>query len=372
MSFQKSIFRILGSIGIAILLYFLVESFIFGSKPAAADEDAVWAIQFDGVDDHAQLGYAIDIMGLGWTQTKTVNLWVLPTRPGRPCCSTNDPNYPNCAFQGVGQCDSIFGDAPTWWGIAVGSIFGDDKIWVHNTYGPPARFSRIGIPYTVGEWVNIALVHDNTTLRAYKNGALVNSVTSGSTMQPSTGALPILHFGAMRDSNIIWPFQGQIDEVRLYTRALSEAEIQEDLYNSLIGNETGLTTYYQMLPGPTSTVVYEDSQAPLADAVLVNGWLQPAATGVGLGPQWVDSDAFVVPPTATPTATATQTNTPTVTNTPTSTSTGTPTPVNTNTPTPTGTRTPTATVTRTPTATSTQNGTNPSSYPIYIPVIVNP
>jgi len=399
--------RILGAVFLAVLIYIGFGYIGFGNRQARADEDALYAIEFDGVDDNVQIGYALDIMGMGWTQTKTVNVWVLPTRAGRPCCSPSSPNYPNCAFQAVGQCDAIFGDSPTWWGISVGSVFGTDRIWIHNTYpGPPPgnpRFSSIGIPYTVGEWVNIALVHDHTILRAYKNGDLIGTVTnSGSTMQPTTGALPKLSFGAINDSSTIWPFQGQIDELRLWNYPLTEAEIEANMYNALVGDEPGLMAYYQMLPGPPATVVSDDALNSSWDGVMADGWVNPPLGGDGTLPQWVDSDAFVVPATATPTNTTAPTDTQTPT--PTSTSTASPTPTQTSTATTTltqtstatststttptststATLTPTATTTSTPTATTSPTATSSSTAtateesgvtlqnPIFLPIISNP
>jgi len=130
MNFYRYSFRVLGAVLLAVLVYIGFSYIGFGNKAAMADEDALWAIEFDGVDDYVRLGYALDIIGQGWTQTKTVNVWVLPTRQGRNCCKPTDPNYPACEIQSVGQCDTIVGDSPTWWGIKIGSVFGVDRIWI--------------------------------------------------------------------------------------------------------------------------------------------------------------------------------------------------------------------------------------------------
>ncbi len=207
----------------------------------------------------------------------------------------------------------------------------------------------------MNEWANITLVHNNTTLRAYKNGDLIGSVTNGgATMQPTTGALPELSFGAINDSSTIYPFQGQIDELRLWNYPLSEAEIEANMYNSLVGDEIGLKAYYQMLPGPPSVIVSDDALFSSWDGVMHDGWLNPPLGGNGTLPQWVGSDAFVIPQTATPTNTSTPSNTSTST----PTSTNTPTPTNTSTATPTQTSTHTATPTQTSTSTATPTQTS--------------
>jgi hypothetical protein len=73
-------------------------------------------------------------------------------------------------------------------------------------------------------WSHLAATYDGTTLRLYVNGSLVGSRAVASALVTSTGALRI-------GGNSVWGefFTGRIDEVRLYNRALSVAEIQADM-----------------------------------------------------------------------------------------------------------------------------------------------
>ena len=72
-------------------------------------------------------------------------------------------------------------------------------------------------------WSHIAGTLSAGTLRFYLNGTQVGSVAAPGTMPNSTGPLRI-------GGNAIWPewFAGQIDEVRVYNRALSQSEISTD------------------------------------------------------------------------------------------------------------------------------------------------
>lgn len=354
MRLNRFFLRLAGAVGGAAVLLAAFLAINSGNRPAAAS-DAGWAIQFDGIDDQVVLTSTALILGSGWTETKTVNLWALPTRPGRAC-----------PYSDVALCDAIFGDMPRWWGISIGEIAGQDRIWVWNF---DLNLDVIGLTYTPGEWVNIALVHEAGVLKAYKNGILAGSVNSGYTRQPSTGARPTLNFGGIiKDLSNIWTFQGQIDEVRLWSRALTGTEIEQGMYAELVGDETGLAAYYSMLPGSGLTV-YDDSQQSWS-GILRDG-RPPSIPGNGTPPQWVLSSAFEgAPATATPTetgtATPTDTSTPQPTNTPTSTATetpsATPTETPTHTPTETLTKTPTETPTDTPTETQTETPT-PSGTP---------
>ena len=78
----------------------------------------------------------------------------------------------------------------------------------------------------LGGWTHLALTFNRagTGLRLYVNGALVDSQNTSTTMLASTGPLRI-------GGNGIWGeyFAGLIDEVRVYNRALTQAEIQADM-----------------------------------------------------------------------------------------------------------------------------------------------
>ncbi len=74
-------------------------------------------------------------------------------------------------------------------------------------------------------WTHLAVTFDGSTLRLYINGFLINSVANAGQLTTSSGALRI-------GGDSIWGeyFNGIIDEIRIYNRALSAAEIQTDMY----------------------------------------------------------------------------------------------------------------------------------------------
>jgi hypothetical protein len=86
------------------------------------------------------------------------------------------------------------------------------------------RSARRTTPLPLNVWSHLAATYDGTTLRLYVDGTLVAPV-------PVTGSLPATS-GALRlGGNDVWNewFQGLMDDVRIYDRALSEAEIRQDL-----------------------------------------------------------------------------------------------------------------------------------------------
>jgi hypothetical protein len=215
------------------------------------------ALRFDGVSDFVQLNTVDNMMTSTWATTKTLELWVKPTGATINIVQAN-------------AGDNIFGDRPRSWGISRGIINGEDRIWVWNNDG---TVDKIGIDYTVDEWMHIALVHGDGILRAYKNGMAVGSIFSGSTANIYGS---ILFVGG--DPNSRWPFAGEIDEIRLWNTARTQTELIESMSHPLAGNESDLAAYYQMSDGSGSTVT-DDSG---------HGWTGNLNGSV----QWVPSGAF--------------------------------------------------------------------------------
>src|SRR5919201_773580 len=83
-----------------------------------------------------------------------------------------------------------------------------------------------GLP--LNTWTHLAGTYDGATIRLYVGGTLVASQAETGSIAPSTGALRI-------GGNSVWGeyFQGLIDEVRIYNRALSASEIQTDMNTAI-------------------------------------------------------------------------------------------------------------------------------------------
>jgi hypothetical protein len=77
---------------------------------------------------------------------------------------------------------------------------------------------------TAGAWVHLAMTYDGINMKLYVNGALVATTPISGAEASSTSPLTL---GGDR----IWGeyFQGLIDDVRVYNRALSQSEIQSDM-----------------------------------------------------------------------------------------------------------------------------------------------
>ena len=76
----------------------------------------------------------------------------------------------------------------------------------------------------VGTWSHVALTYGGGTMRVYVNGSQVATVNRTGSITTSTGALRI-------GGNAVWSeyFSGLIDEIRIYSRVLTAAEITTDM-----------------------------------------------------------------------------------------------------------------------------------------------
>lgn len=119
---------------------------------------------------------------------------------------------------------------------AKGSSY--DLYAYHDTDLPAASFND-GSGYSVVAaadqlpvkgWTHVAATFDGAVQRLYLNGVEVSSVSAQkAAIQPSNDVLRIGGNGVSGDY-----FRGAIDEVRIYNRALTPAEIQADLGTAIV------------------------------------------------------------------------------------------------------------------------------------------
>jgi len=129
-----------------------------------------------------------------------------------------------------------------------------------------------------GQWHHATGVFDNGKLMVFVDGKLDNSTTAGTTF--GTGTTRYGFVGVRSEADVFdggqndpgWPFAGDLDEIRIYERALSQAEIA-----NLAGLPAG-ETLHQPLQGLLSVDenidLHDDEKINFKDfAVLTDMWL---------------------------------------------------------------------------------------------------
>ena len=171
-------------------------------------------VVFDGVNDHIKIGNSLGIAG---SASLTVAFWVKPTNvaSGGVVAGLVNSN-PNFAvfvgpFGGSGGSGSISVEYQTCGEYTVNGAV-SNGVWKH-----------VAVVKTPGT------VHANTTI--YVNGVAQSHTNEFSDCDPNFTGNNSFNVGAGWNSDTDFPFVGSVDDVRVYGRALTAAQVI-DLYSS--------------------------------------------------------------------------------------------------------------------------------------------
>jgi hypothetical protein len=158
-------------------------------------------LEFDGEDDWVTVA---DSSSLDLTTGMTLSAWVKPAALGA--------NWRTVVIKERSDQLAYALYANTDAGKPSGHVFTDRD----NGLAGPTSLAE-------GEWSHVATTWDGETLRLFVNGAEVANMPLSGPAITSTGALRI-------GGNAVWGewFEGRIDEVRVYNRALSAEELLAD------------------------------------------------------------------------------------------------------------------------------------------------
>lgn len=140
-----------------------------------------------------------------------------------------------------------------------GATGGDQAIKISNSVieavswdvGPHVSVATASPTFTVGTWYHVAMTRDNSLVKIYINGTLINSTsTAGYTITYSTNT--VLGFIGARVNSDQY-FNGSIDDIKVYDRVLCDAEIVE-LSNLCIatGVDEELASQINLYPNPSA------------------------------------------------------------------------------------------------------------------------
>jgi hypothetical protein len=161
---------------------------------------------FDGVDDYVDVSSLVDI--LSSITSSTLSFWFNPED------ITNQRALTSFAQFGTNQRFRI--EIHTNSKLRINNELWDENIESDNVL-------------SVGSWYHVVAVNNGTTTILYLNNELQTSVGEGEWFDDISG-FDTANIGIWAHDNAGIPFDGQIDEVKIFDRALSEQEI-ENLYN---------------------------------------------------------------------------------------------------------------------------------------------
>lgn len=227
------------------------------------------ALDFDGTNDYVEIPY-----NSTWTPViYSVQLSVkIKTNTGLP--------------------QAVFSNGGNNGGFKGFSLYAmpDDKWYIFYGNGSASFSTLLGPAINYGTWINIAGTYDGTTLRLYINGALINSVVVSPIILPNP-SLPIRLGAGNSEGAPNYFFGGQIDELSLWNKTLTLADVQHNMNTSLFPPKSNLISYYNFNEG----VGNGDNTTPPINTLIdgtansQNGTLQNFAL-IGTSSNWVTSD----------------------------------------------------------------------------------
>ena len=161
------------------------------------------ALRFDGVDDWVSVA---DDPSLQLADAVTLEAWVNPADAD--------------SWQTV-----VLKERPGGLSYALYRSWADGAPSATVNNGGSRDVHTVGSALPLDQWSHLAFTYDGGTVRLYVNGEQVASQAVAGPLVTGNGVLAI-------GGNTVWPteyFAGLIDEVYVYGRALSQAEIQRDM-----------------------------------------------------------------------------------------------------------------------------------------------
>lgn len=158
------------------------------------------ALKFDGIGDYVNAGNGA---GLNLTNSFTISLWINPSIL---------PQYGSLVWKGTST-------NPTYGLYIGGSSWGSSGSQVQYVWTNSSNyrlFSSSGYTISAGIWTNIIYTYNGTVFKLYINGIDTNiNANQQSPLYPFDNLL----FGKRLVSTYM-PFNGTIDEVRIYNKAI--------------------------------------------------------------------------------------------------------------------------------------------------------
>jgi hypothetical protein len=228
------------------------------------------ALLFDGINDYVDCGTFNPSAATGQL---TVCLWA-------------KWNGLNGSYQGlIGKRDSFY-NQQMMWQIEATNVTGNLTFKQSDDPGIGASAPPIG------QWMHVAATFDGTTARLYLNGIQ----SSSAAFSLGSGAAAQVVFGAC-EKNGGNPFNGALDDVRLYDEALSDEQIQAVMAGGVAeptdaGPEPGGLLAHWALDEASGRIAYDGVGG--FDGFLIGGPLwQPSGGKVGGALDFDGSDDVV-------------------------------------------------------------------------------
>ena len=232
-----------------------------GEAAQATNVESEWCVGFDGSNDYVDCG------SIALTDALSMSCWVWAS------------GLPDGAFKSV--IGSVANDASSGTAMLLYGVAGTIQIRfaVFDSGATKYRAWVVESPTTaigVGSWVHIAITQATASSAPaiYVNGVaqtVTAGYTAGGAPSRATNALAIGRYGAASS----YYFPGRIDDVRIYSRALSSTEVAA-IYANTSPTTDGLVAYLDLEEGSgTSAAIKNGAGATIGTATLTGATWHP-------------------------------------------------------------------------------------------------
>ncbi|MCV6637732.1 LamG-like jellyroll fold domain-containing protein, partial [Candidatus Albibeggiatoa sp. nov. NOAA] len=208
-----------------------------------------FALDFDGVDDYVSTPSRTD------TPSATVEAWLKVD-------DSSQGTIMNNGGDGTGETEIYF-------------LLSNGSLYAYR-WGDPAGDQTRYDGLVVGRWFHVAVVFTTSKHELYINGELVDAKTGLS--YPNVRSVNN-NWGIAEHRGSSGLFNGKMDEVRIWSTARTQAQIQANMYTTLTGSETGLVNYWNFDEG-TGTTANDLSTSSASHGTLNNmdasAWVREA------------------------------------------------------------------------------------------------
>lgn len=229
---------------------FLVLFFAMSTNSMNAQSNQY--LDFDGVDDYVNVTNASTLIA------------------GSNAISITGWFYDNQLSYGQGMM-GFRGTAGGFYMIELNN--GSIECRLLNSAGTLYTFNAPNFTIVPQVWQHYAWIYNGSTIALYLNGNLVGSSAAAGTITSATIPFAI---GKSLLSGFNFIYGGDVDEVSVWNKALTQTEIQTMMTNELVGTEPNLKLYYkfnQGVPAGNNTSISSLATAinsPTYDGTLLN------------------------------------------------------------------------------------------------------
>lgn len=197
------------------------------SSTHAGDGGVINAVSLDGIDGRAEGNFDFEPTAF------TAEAWVRVSS-----VSTGSSAGGSIVTYGRGNAQAF-----SLWLIppVSGATEVSPRLQINFSNGATRITAPIANPIPFGEWAHVATSYDNQTARVYVNGQLVTEETWDVAINPLPGGVLVLgrEFPGVSE----W-LGGELDEVRIWSRVLTQGEIQQGMMTTACPDAADLFASY--------------------------------------------------------------------------------------------------------------------------------